>query len=51
MDSKEQKNIVLYDWLSFTSKQHTPEEIIQALGLEKCPWSETKGARGYMDRL
>lgn len=51
MDNKEQKNIVLYDWLSFTSKQHTPEEIIQALGLEKCPWTETKGARGYMDRL
>lgn len=51
MDNKEQKNIVLYDWLSFTSKQHTPEELIQALGLEKCPWTETKGARGYMDRL
>ena len=51
MDSKEQKNIVLYDWLSFTSKQHTPEELIQALGLEECPWTETKGARGYMDRL
>ena len=51
MDNKEQKNIVLYDWLSFTSKQHTPEELIQALGLEECPWTETKGARGYMNRL
>lgn len=48
---KNQKNIVIYDWLSFTSKKHTPQEIIAALGLSHCPWTETKGARGYMDRL
>lgn len=50
MDSNIQENVILYDWLSFTSKVHTPEEIIAALGLEHCPWTETKGARGYMDR-
>lgn len=50
MDSNIKENVVLYDWLSFTSKQHTPEEIIEALGLSHCPWTETKGARGYMDR-
>lgn len=50
MDSNIKENVVLYDWLSFTSKQHTPEEIIDALGLSHCPWTETKGARGYMDR-
>lgn len=50
MDSNIQENVILYDWLSFTSRKHTPEEIIAALGLEHCPWTETKGARGYMDR-
>lgn len=49
MDSKAD-NIVLYDWLSFTSKIHTPEQIIDALGLSHAPWSTTKGARGYQDR-
>lgn len=45
------ENIVLYDWLSFTSKQHTPEELIEALGMSHCTWTETKGACGYLDRL
>ena len=48
MEGKE--NIVLYDWLSFTSKTHTPEQLIEALGLTACPWQETKGAHGYRDR-
>lgn len=46
----EEKNIVLYDWLSFTSKVHSPDELINALGLGHVPWTETKGARGYRDR-
>lgn len=50
MDSNIAENIVLYDWLSFTSKTHTPEELISALGLSHCPWTETKGARGYLSR-
>lgn len=50
MDSRIVENIVLYDWLSFTSKEHTPEELINALGLSNVPWVETKGARGYQDR-
>lgn len=48
MDSE--KDIVLYDWLSFTSKTHTPEDLIAALGLSSCPWQEIKGAHGYRDR-
>ena len=51
MDSNIKENVVLYDWLSFTSKQHTPQELIEALGLSHCPWTETTGARGYRDRL
>lgn len=44
------ENIVLYDWLSFTSKVHTPEDFIIALGLSHVPWTVTKGARGYQER-
>lgn len=51
MDSNINENVVLYDWLSFTSKKHTPQQLIEALGMSHCPWTETKGARGYMDRL
>lgn len=50
MDSNVAENIVLYDWLSFTSKLHTPEELIDALGLSHVNWTITKGARGYQDR-
>lgn len=50
MDSKTAENIVLYDWLSFTSKIHSPDELIEALGLSHVPWTITKGARGYQDR-
>jgi len=50
VDSKTAENIVLYDWLSFTSKKHSPEDLIAALGLSEVPWSITKGARGYQDR-
>lgn len=50
MDSNVAENIVLYDWLSFTSKLHTPDELIDALGLSHVNWTITKGARGYQDR-
>lgn len=50
MESSIAENIVLYDWLSFTSKQHSPEDLIAALGMSHCPWQVTKGARGYQDR-
>lgn len=51
MDCNVKENVALYDWLSFTSKKHTPQELIEALGLAHCPWTETTGARGYRDRL
>ena len=50
MDSSVAENLVIYDWLSFTSKVHTPDQLIAALGLTHVPWTETKGARGYRDR-
>ena len=51
MESSINENVVLYDWLSFTSKVHTPEQLIDALGLSGCSRTELTGARGYMDRL
>lgn len=50
MDSCVAENLVIYDWLSFTSKVHTPDQLIAALGLAHVPWTDTKGARGYRDR-
>ena len=50
MDSCVAENLVIYDWLSFTSKVHTPDQLIAALGLAHVPWTDTKGARGYLDR-
>ncbi len=50
MDSNLKENVVLYDWLSFTSKEHSPDELIKALGLSHCPWQELTGMRGYRDR-
>lgn len=46
-----ERNLILYDWLSFSWKGHDPHYIADLLGLETVPWQITKGARGYRDRL
>lgn len=43
-------NLVLYDWVSITSKIHTPEQIISLIGMEGVTWETIKGAHGYRDR-
>lgn len=45
------ENLVIYDWLSITSRMHTPQDMIDFIGLESVPWQQTKGAHGYKDRL
>ena len=51
-ESQQQENVILRDWFSFTSKKHTPEELIEAMGLADCPWQQAeRGAHGYKDRL
>lgn len=45
------ENLILYDWLSFTTKQLDPLYIVDVLGLSHVPWETIKGARGYQDRL
>lgn len=46
----DQQDIVLYDWLSFTTKDYSPEDLICAIGLSHVPWEIIKGAHGYRDR-
>ena len=47
----ETENCVLLDWLSITSKIHTPQHFIELLGMQDCDWQEIQGANGYRDRL
>lgn len=44
-------NCVLYDWVSITSKIHSPQNFIELLGLQDVTWETVAGARGYRDRL
>ena len=45
------ENLILYDWVSITSRMHTPQDMADFIGLSHVPWEKTKGARGYKDRL
>lgn len=44
------KSKVIYDWVSITSKIHSPEGFIRLLGFEKVSWQSIKGMHGYRDR-
>ena len=45
------ENIVLIDWLSFTSKIHSVQDFVDLLGMCSVPWQTIKGMHGYRDRL
>ena len=49
--SSTRENAILIDWLSLTSKLHSPEEIISLLGMEDCKWQAMHGMHGYQERL
>lgn len=44
------ENLVLYDWLSLTSKIHSVDDIKDLIGLRDAKWESTKGAHGYKKR-
>ncbi len=47
-ETKQQENICLFDWLSFTLKTDNPDDIVEILGLEHVSWEpKQRGARGY----
>ena len=44
-------NMILFDWLTFTSHSDSPESIMQLLGLNSVPWQKMeKGRNGYRCR-
>lgn len=47
------ENKLLFDWVSITSKIHSPQNFIQMLGMakENIVWEKTNGGNGYRDRL
>lgn len=47
------EDCVLYDWVSITSKIHSPQNLIDLLGFNDpaIVWEQVKGAHGYQDRL
>ena len=46
-----QENLILFDWLTFTSHCDSPETIMQLLGLQQVPWQKMeKGRNGYRQR-
>lgn len=47
----ENGNVILYDWVSITSKIHSPQNLIDLLGLKDANWSIVNGAHGYRQRL
>ena len=47
-----QENLILFDWLTFTSHCDSPETIMRMLGLENVPWQKMdKGRNGYRGRF
>lgn len=44
----QQENICLFDWLSFTVRDRSPDDVIEILGLGHVTWKpKERGARGY----
>ncbi|MBP1559725.1 MAG: replication initiation factor domain-containing protein [Oscillospiraceae bacterium] len=43
------ENLILFDWLSFTSPVHSVESIIDFLGLSSLTWTQCRGHRTYQD--
>jgi len=44
------ENRILFDWVSFTTKNHTVLELIELLELKECPFELVHGSKGFMWR-
>ncbi len=44
------ENRIIFDWVSFTSRNHTVRELIELLGLIDCPFETVHGSKGFMWR-
>ena len=46
------ENAIIYDWLTFTSKIHDLDSMLEFLGFDdSISWQSLKGQNGYRDRL
>lgn len=41
---------LIFDWVSFSSRIHKPEDIIDLIGMGDCPWEVLPGFYGYTFR-
>ena len=47
----DQKNLIIYDWLSLSSKVHTVEQMIKIIGFTEAKFQENYGFYGYSKRI
>jgi len=51
MNESKQENIIIYDWLSFTTKIHTVEQVKKIIGFTNIAFIEIYGYYGYNKRI
>ena len=51
MNENTKENIIIYDWLSFSSKVHSIEQIKHIIGFTNKPFQEIYGFYGYSKRI
>ena len=43
-------NRLIYDWISFSTRKHKPDEIMDLIGMRDCPWEILTSGNGYTHR-
>ena len=44
------ENRLIFDWVSFSTRKHKPDEIMDLLGMRDCPWEILASGNGYTHR-
>ncbi len=44
------ENRLIFDWVSFSTRVHKPDEIMDLLGMRDCPWEILTSGNGYTHR-
>ena len=44
------ENRLIYDWVSFSTRVHKPDEIMDLIGMRDCPWEILTSGNGYTHR-
>ena len=44
------ENRIIFDWVSFTTRKHSVEELVEILELRECPFETVRGSKGFMWR-